>query len=86
MTEPLPPRRKRKPKISLAARQAEKRNPGGRGLACPRCGCQDLRVLYTRPAVGGRIRRRRRCRHCGYRFTTAEMPLGHAPKPDPERN
>jgi transcriptional regulator NrdR family protein len=43
-----------------------------RGLECPRCGCQHFRVVYTRPALGGRIMRRRECRHCGRRVTTYE--------------
>ncbi len=43
-----------------------------RGLECPRCGCRHFEVLYTRPVAGGRIRRRRECRHCGRRITTHE--------------
>lgn len=47
-----------------------------RGLRCPRCGCQHFRVIYTRSAWGGRILRRRECRHCGRRMTTHEKPIG----------
>jgi len=43
-----------------------------RGLDCPRCGCRHFRVIYTRAAWGGRIVRRRECRHCGRRITTSE--------------
>jgi DNA-directed RNA polymerase subunit RPC12/RpoP len=43
-----------------------------RGLVCRYCGCKHLRVIYTRPAWGGRIVRRRECRHCGKRLTTWE--------------
>ena len=43
-----------------------------RGLECPRCGCAHFRVLYTRRALGGRLLRRRECRHCGRRITTYE--------------
>jgi transcriptional regulator NrdR family protein len=43
-----------------------------RGLECPRCGCRHFRVVYTRAAQGGRIMRRRECRHCGRRITTSE--------------
>ena len=43
-----------------------------KGLACPKCGCRHFEVLYTRAAVGGVIRRRRACRHCGRRVTTTE--------------
>lgn len=42
------------------------------GLRCRDCGCRDLRVLETRRMSGGRIRRRRQCRHCGKRVTTTE--------------
>ncbi|MFW6061192.1 MAG: hypothetical protein ACOC93_00130 [Planctomycetota bacterium] len=43
-----------------------------RGLKCRNCGCRQLRVVYTRSAWGGRIKRRRECRHCGRRMTTWE--------------
>ncbi len=49
-----------------------------RGLECPRCGCGHFRVLYTRRAWGGRILRRRECRHCGRRMTTYEREAGCA--------
>lgn len=47
-----------------------------RGIQCPDCGCRHLPVLYTRPAYGGRVMRRRECRHCGRRMTTYEQPPG----------
>lgn len=47
-----------------------------KGLACRHCGCRDLRVVYTRPKPGGRIMRRRECRHCGRRVTTWESSSG----------
>lgn len=43
-----------------------------RGIRCPACGCSHLWVVYTRPALWGRIVRRRECRHCGHRVTTSE--------------
>ncbi len=43
-----------------------------KGLVCRHCGCRHFRVVYTRPAWGGRIMRRRECRHCGRRTTTFE--------------
>lgn len=46
------------------------------GLECPRCGCKDLRVVYTKRKPGGKIMRRRECRHCGRRTTTWERPKG----------
>jgi transcriptional regulator NrdR family protein len=47
-----------------------------RGLVCRTCGCRHFRVLYTRRAWGGRLLRRRVCRHCGRRITTYEQPAG----------
>jgi hypothetical protein len=47
-----------------------------RGLSCRACGCQHFRVLYTRRASGGRLVRRRECRHCGKRFSTWEQEAG----------
>ena len=44
-----------------------------RGLACPACGSQQLKVAYTRPGLNGTVRRKRRCRECGVRFETREM-------------
>lgn len=45
----------------------------GQGLVCPGCGCSHFWVLYTRRTFGGRLLRRRECRHCGRRVTTYEM-------------
>lgn len=47
-----------------------------RGLVCRSCGCRHFRVLYTRRAWGGKLLRRRECRHCGRRLTTSETRLG----------
>jgi len=47
-----------------------------RGLKCRKCDCQDLRVVYTRRASGGKLVRRRECRHCGRRMTTWERAVG----------
>ena len=52
-----------------------KERNGSRGIACPGCGCRHFRVLYTRRALGGRLLRRRECRHCGRRVTTYEQSL-----------
>lgn len=46
------------------------------GLICPQCGCRHFEVLYTRRALGGKLIRRRACRHCGRRITTSETRLG----------
>lgn len=47
-----------------------------RGLRCRNCGCQHFRVVYTRPAHGSKVVRRRQCRHCGSRVTTWERAIG----------
>ena len=46
-----------------------------RGIACPRCGGRKLATTHTEPLVDGRIRRRKRCRACGQRLVTCEVPL-----------
>ena len=49
-------------------------------MRCPKCGCDDSRVVDSRPSEDYEaIRRRRECTGCGYRFTTyerrEELPL-----------
>jgi len=46
------------------------------GLRCRSCGCRHLPVLETRKRPGGRIVRRRICRHCGRRMLTYEREAG----------
>jgi transcriptional repressor NrdR len=42
-------------------------------MRCPKCGCQDDKVIDSRASrEGATIRRRRQCITCGYRFTTYE--------------
>ncbi len=42
-------------------------------MKCPYCGCEDSKVIDSRPTdEGERIRRRRECTKCGKRFTTYE--------------
>jgi transcriptional repressor NrdR len=42
-------------------------------MRCPKCGCQDDKVIDSRSSrEGATIRRRRECIVCGYRFTTYE--------------
>lgn len=42
-------------------------------MRCPKCGCQDDKVIDSRASrEGATIRRRRQCVTCGYRFTTYE--------------
>lgn len=40
-------------------------------MRCPYCGDMESRVIDSRP-VGEGVRRRRKCVHCGARFTTYE--------------
>ena len=42
-------------------------------MRCPKCGCQDDKVIDSRGSrEGATIRRRRQCLKCDYRFTTYE--------------
>ncbi len=41
-------------------------------MRCPKCGCEDSKVVDSRPS-DERIRRRRECLSCKNRFTTYEV-------------
>ena len=42
-------------------------------MRCPKCGCQEDKVVDSRASrEGATIRRRRECTKCGHRFTTYE--------------
>lgn len=42
-------------------------------MRCPKCGCQDDKVIDSRSSrEGATIRRRRECTACNFRFTTYE--------------
>ena len=42
-------------------------------MRCPKCGCQDDKVIDSRASrEGATIRRRRECTACEHRFTTYE--------------
>lgn len=42
-------------------------------MRCPKCGCQDDKVIDSRASrEGATIRRRRECAGCSHRFTTYE--------------
>ena len=42
-------------------------------MRCPKCGCEESRVVDSRPSENNdAIRRRRECTACGCRFTTYE--------------
>ena len=43
-------------------------------MKCPNCGCEDSKVIDSRPVEeNNSIRRRRECLKCGHRFTTYEI-------------
>lgn len=43
-------------------------------MRCPKCGCQEDKVIDSRASrEGSTIRRRRECQGCGFRFTTYEQ-------------
>ena len=43
-------------------------------MRCPFCGCEESKVIDSRPTdENERIRRRRECVQCGKRFTTYEV-------------
>ena len=67
---------KGKPSSPTAAAVPTQSHVDQHGLVCPSCGCRHFEVLYTRPAYGGKLLRRRACRHCGRRITTSETRLG----------
>lgn len=66
---------------------------GENGLACPKCACRHVpdenagrkrrasEVTHSED-IPDRIRRRRVCRACGYRFTTVEILTRDASKKD----
>ena len=42
-------------------------------MRCPKCGCEESKVVDSRPSESNdAIRRRRECTSCGFRFTTYE--------------
>lgn len=41
-------------------------------MKCPECGCEESKVIDSRPTEN-KVRRRRECIACGYRFTTYEI-------------
>lgn len=43
-----------------------------KGIACPKCGCRDLRVFQTRKHAGGKVVRIRLCRYCQRKIITTE--------------
>lgn len=64
---------KSKPPKTLAemASETAKVEGGKRGIACPNCGCRDLRVQTTRRGEG-LVLRYRVCRNCGAHRATLE--------------
>ncbi len=58
------------------SKSVEKPADEERGLRCRHCGCKHFLVVYTRPALGRALVRRRECRNCGKRMTTWERTIG----------
>lgn len=56
----------------MKPRDQKQQTKDDRGIRCPACGCGHWRVIYTRASWGGRLMRRRECRHCGHRVTSVE--------------
>lgn len=46
------------------------------GIVCRRCACRQFFTTHTERLTDGRIRRRRTCRHCGYKLVTYEATTG----------
>lgn len=59
---------------TLAALQGMYGGVEGPPCDCPICGSVKTRVVDTRP-LGDTVRRRRRCRACGVKWTTEERTL-----------
>ena len=62
--------------MSVVVEVPRRDDAGSIGINCPRCGCSDLRVYYTRRKPNGTIMRSRECRHCGRRIVTRERAVG----------
>ena len=60
----------------MATERRAKDEAEPKGLECVRCGCADFRVTDTEPLRDNKIRRRRRCRHCGHKIVTIEQTPG----------
>lgn len=41
-------------------------------MRCPECACEESKVIDSRPTEN-KVRRRRECTNCGFRFTTYEI-------------
>ncbi len=41
-------------------------------MRCPECGCEESKVIDSRPTEN-KVRRRRECINCSFRFTTYEI-------------
>ena len=44
-------------------------------IVCPHCQTQSSRVLDKRNKPDGRVKRRRRCDGCGFRYSTCEVVI-----------
>ena len=61
-----------RPDAAMVQAETSRASVKGKGLKCPKCHCQNFRVLATRPGEDSKTRRRI-CRSCGYVFHTCEF-------------
>lgn len=61
---------------SLGEMKAANNGDNPCGLTCPKCGCHNFRVDYTRARASG-IMRKRFCRACNHPLVTIERPAFH---------
>lgn len=43
-------------------------------MSCEKCGCKHSFIVLVRTDPNGVKVRRRKCKHCGYRYYTAQAP------------
>jgi len=61
------------PLAEMAAETQRMMTAARKGITCPNCGCQMF-VFKTRQ-LDDEIDRRRKCRNCGTRISTMEVPV-----------
>ena len=61
-----------RPDAAMVQAETSRASVKGKGLKCPKCHCQNFRVLATRPGEDSKTRRRI-CKSCGYVFHTCEF-------------
>ena len=72
MKTPTPPPNAATSAVALHSKIENRQSKIFPGLRCPRCGCSNLPVYYTR-AQSNHILRVRRCYNCGRKLVTREI-------------